>query len=68
MICIVAGAGPAAALALGALFLAESPALAFLLVAGWAVVAAALSIPLFRLAERLLAQRRENLALVAQGR
>jgi len=68
MLCIVAGAGPAVALALGALMFLESPALALLLVAGWAAVAAALSLPLFRLAESLLARRRENLALVAQGR
>jgi hypothetical protein len=68
MLCIAAGAGPAVGLVLGALFLFESPALAFLLVAGWAAVAAAISLPLFRLAESLLAQRRENLALVAQGR
>lgn len=68
MLCIAAGAGPAVALALGALLLLESPALALLLVTGWAAVAAALSLPLFRLAESLLARRRENLALVAQGR
>ena len=68
VLCILAGAMPAAALVLGALLLFESPALALLLVALWAGVAAALSLPFFRLAESLLARRRENLALVAAGR
>jgi hypothetical protein len=68
MLFIAIGAGPAILFGLGALLFFESPALAFMGSAGWAVLCAAISIPLFRLAERLLAARRENLALVAQGR
>ena len=68
MLFVALGAGPAILLGLGALLLCKSPALAFLCSAGWAVLCAAISLPLFRLAERLLAGRRENLALVAQGR
>jgi ABC-type Na+ efflux pump permease subunit len=56
---------PAATMGL-ALVLTESPALAFAIAAGWAVVAALLSLPLFRLAVRLVAARRENLAMVAE--
>lgn len=59
---------PPVILSVGALLLAKSPALAFGLVALWTVIAAALSIPLTRLAARTLAARRENIALVAQGR
>ncbi len=44
------------------------PALALLFMALWALVAAALSIPLLGLAARTVGPRRENLALVAQGR
>jgi hypothetical protein len=39
-----------------------------ILIAGWAALAAVISVPLFRVAEKSLARRRENLALVAQGR
>ena len=68
MLCVAMGAGPTIALVLGAVFFLESPAAAFLLVVAWTAVAAVVSRLLFRLAERLLSQRRENLALVAQGR
>ncbi len=68
MALLLAGAGPAVALSLAAILLLKSPALALLLVAGWAGAAAAISVPLFRVAERLLATRRENLAQVAEGR
>jgi hypothetical protein len=68
MLFIAIGAGPAILLGLGALLFFKTPVLAFLCSAGWAVLCAAISVPLFRLAERLLAARRENLALVAQGR
>ena len=68
MLCMLVGAGPVLALGAAALFLLHSPAAAFLMVAGWAGVAAVISIPLYRVAEGLLARRRENLALVAQGR
>jgi hypothetical protein len=68
MLCLLAGAGPAAAAALVAGGFLKRPALAFLLVTGWALLAALISVLLLRAAERLLARRRENLALVAQGR
>ena len=48
--------------------LAGSPALAFLLAAGWAAVAAGLGMLCVPLLSEALARRRENLALVAQGR
>lgn len=65
---ILLATGPAVLLVFLALFVFKSPALALLLVSGWVVAAAGFSIPLFRLAERLLGRRRENLAMVAQGR
>jgi hypothetical protein len=48
--------------------LRKSPALGCGLVAGWAAVTCALSVPLVRLAAATLAGRRENVAMVAQGR
>jgi hypothetical protein len=61
-------AGPIAGLAGGALFLLDSPALALVFIVLWTGVALTISLSLLRLAERLLARRRENLALVAEGR
>jgi hypothetical protein len=46
----------------------QRPGLALLLMALWTLVAAVIAIPLLGLAARALAARRENLALVAQGR
>jgi hypothetical protein len=60
--------GPILGLVAGAVFLLESAALALVLVMLWTGVALLIALPLMRLAERLLARRRENLALVAQGR
>jgi hypothetical protein len=60
--------GPIAALGFAGVFLLHSPAMALLLVSLWTGVVLLISIPLMRLAERFLASRRENLALVAQGR
>ncbi|MCI0658147.1 MAG: hypothetical protein L0170_13935, partial [Acidobacteria bacterium] len=60
--------GPIAGLAAGAVFLLESPALALVFIVLWTGVALMISLSLLRLAERLLARRRENLVLVAQGR
>ena len=59
---------PPVALGLLALLLFRSPLLAAIVVALWAGVAAALALPLVRLVSRVFADRRENLALVAQGR
>ena len=60
--------GPIAVLAAGGVFLLESPALALLFVVLWTGVALLISRSLLRVAERSLSRRRENLALVAQGR
>jgi hypothetical protein len=60
--------GPIAALAAGAVFLLESPALALLFIVLWTGVVLLISRSLLRVAERSLSRRRENLALVAQGR
>jgi hypothetical protein len=49
-----------------ALLLFESPRLAFLLMAGWALVCLLLAWPLFRLAIWLLGNRRENIAMVVE--
>jgi len=65
---ILTAAGPAVALALVAVLLLKSAAAALALLTGWALLCALISIPLYRVAEKLLARRRENLALVAQGR
>ena len=59
---------PIVGLAAGAIFLLDSPALALVFVVLWTGVALLISMSLLRLAERLLSRRRENLALVAQGR
>jgi hypothetical protein len=59
---------PAAAILALAYHRYHRPGLALLLMALWTLVAAAISIPLLRLAARAVAPRRENLALVAQGR
>ncbi len=44
------------------------PGLAFLLMLGWCLFAAAVSVPLLAAVAPLVGDRRENLALVAQGR
>jgi hypothetical protein len=49
-------------------FARERPGLALLLVALWTLLSAAVSLPLLALAARAVGPRRENLALVAQGR
>ena len=46
----------------------ERPTLALGLIALWTLLAAAISLPLLGLAARTVAARRENIALVAQGR
>ena len=55
-----------------ALFAAEfwfdSPLAAILLTGLWMVVAMAIGIPLVNLASRSIGARRENLAMVAQGK
>lgn len=65
---IMVTAAPPLALAGAALLLARSPVGALVLVGGWTGVAIAVSIPLFRLCERVVLSRRENLGLTAPGR
>ena len=48
--------------------LLHRPGLALLLMAIWTLLAAAVALPFLRLAAQAVAPRRENLALVAQGR
>jgi hypothetical protein len=59
---------PPAALAIAGFRVLHSTAAAVALVAAWAAVAALLSWIGFRIVERLLEERRENLVMVAQGR
>jgi hypothetical protein len=49
-------------------FAFRSPMTAVAMAAGWLLIAAAVGLPLSNLASRALTSRRENLALVAQGR
>jgi hypothetical protein len=49
-------------------FWLKSPAAALLMAAAWLAVAAAVGVPLVNLASRAVGARRENLALVAQGK
>jgi hypothetical protein len=49
-------------------FWLKSPAAALLMAGVWMVVAAAIGLPLVNLASRAVGARRENLALVAQGK
>ncbi|MFN7970750.1 MAG: hypothetical protein U0166_00105 [Acidobacteriota bacterium] len=60
--------GPPAGIMLHAVRVAHRPALALLTLSIWLVLSAAISIPLFALAASTVGARRENLALVAQGR
>jgi hypothetical protein len=46
----------------------DNPGLALALMAGWAVAAGAIGVPALRIPARAVGARRENLALVAQGR
>jgi hypothetical protein len=64
---VIAFAPPVGLMLVGALLM-KSFTVGFALVLLWAMVAAACSIPLSRAAARVLALRRENLAMVAEGR
>jgi hypothetical protein len=64
----VASCAPPVALAFAGFRLLHNTAATVALLAAWAGIAAALSWVGFRIAERLLDERRENLAMVAQGR
>jgi hypothetical protein len=59
---------PAASLVLAAEFYFESESAAIGLMALWLTICVAIAIPTVNLASRTIAMRRENLALVAQGR
>lgn len=67
-LCTALLAIPAALLIIVAEFLVRSPAAAVPLMLIWLVLAAALAVPLVNVASRAIGIRRENLALVAQGR
>jgi hypothetical protein len=60
--------GPMAAMTAIALLFFHSPGLALVSILLWAGMALLIAFPLFKVAERIVARRRENLALVAQGR
>ena len=64
---VIAIAPPVGLMFAGVLFM-KSFTIGFALVLLWAGVAAACSIPLYRAAARVLALRRENLVMVAEGR
>lgn len=64
----VAFSAPTVAILAAAHFWFKSPMLALPLTAVWLLVAAAIGIPLVNVAARAIGSRRENLALVAQGR
>ena len=65
---VVACAAPPALILIGAEHWLHRGALAFPLMAVWTLFAAAIAHPLVSLASRAIGQRRENLALVAQGK
>jgi hypothetical protein len=67
LLLLALAAPPAAALAVVGTRM-QRPGLALLLIAGWAALAAAASVPLLGAVSRLLGPRRENLALVARER
>jgi hypothetical protein len=49
-------------------FWLEQPGLAPMLMTGWLLVTLVIAVPLIGVASRAIGQRRENLALVAQGK
>jgi hypothetical protein len=67
LLLLTLAAPPAGLAALGLLWL-KSPAVALALLTGWAALAVAGGSALLRSAAAVVARRRENLALVAQGR
>jgi hypothetical protein len=64
---LVVGA-PAALVLIAAEFWLEQPAIGLALMAGWTLLSATVSWPLVSLASRTIGLRRENLAMVAQGK
>ena len=67
-VCTAAFVMPAAALVMAAEFYFQSELSAIGLMAAWLVFCVGIAIPLINLAAKSIAMRRENLALVAQGR
>jgi hypothetical protein len=61
-------AAPAALIIAFTQFWLQSAALAPMLMAGWLLIASAIGVPLVGVASRTIAARRENLAMVAQGK
>lgn len=68
IVLVLFAALPAAAIIVLAQFWLERLALAPLLMSGWLLVTIAIATPLVGLAARVIDRRRENLALVAQGK
>jgi len=68
MLVLLSVLGPSAGLSVLGLLVFKSPLIAFLLVLAWAGVVTLVSVLLFRVAVRVVGRRRENLALVCQGR
>jgi hypothetical protein len=68
MIFVLFCALPAAAIIVAAQFWLETPIVAPMLMVGWLLVAALIAWPLIGVASRTIGLRRENLALVAQGK
>ena len=68
LFCIAVFSAPTLGILAVAQFWFRSPITALPMAALWAAIAAAIGIPLVNLAARTLGSRRENLALVAQGR
>jgi hypothetical protein len=66
MLAFVAAAAPGVLLTVLARTVLGRPTLAPIAVAGWIVIAALLSLPLFKLAAGVFDRRRENLALTSQ--
>jgi len=67
-LCTAVFAAPAAVIMFAAEFMLRNPTIAVPIMLIWLAIAAAISIPLVNLASRTIGARRENLALVAQGR
>lgn len=65
---VMVASGPAALIVVLGFHYYHRSDITFLLMAVWTIIAALISIPLLGPASRMMAARRENIALVAQGR
>jgi hypothetical protein len=67
-LCTAAYAMPAAGIIMAAEFYFQSEMMAVPLMLGWLILCVAICVPLVNVTSRTIGMRRENLALVAQGR